>query len=53
MPHKHEVPGSSPGGSNMRGHSSMVEHEVSSNLVVAFLIIATNNEETVKDTYGP
>ena len=25
-----EVPGSSPGGSNMRGHSSMVEHEVSS-----------------------
>src|ERR1043166_1448164 len=25
-----EVPGSSPGGSNMRSHSSMVEHEVSS-----------------------
>lgn len=25
-----EVPGSNPGGSNMRGHSSMVEHEVSS-----------------------
>jgi len=25
-----EVPGSSPGGSNMRSHSSMVEHAVSS-----------------------
>jgi len=30
MPFKHEGPGSSPGGSNMWGHSSMVEHEVSS-----------------------
>ena len=27
---KHEVPGSNPGGSNKRGHSSMVEHDVSS-----------------------
>lgn len=35
MPFTHEVPGSSPGGSNMRGHSSMVERDVSSNLVVA------------------
>ena len=31
MPFKHAVPGSSPGGSNIWGHSSMVEHEVSSN----------------------
>jgi hypothetical protein len=48
----HEVPGSSPGGSNIRGHSSMAEHEVSSNLVVALLFIATNDtEDTVTDTY--
>ena len=41
MPHKHEVPGSSPGGSNMRGHSSMVEHEVSSKSCRRTLITAT------------
>jgi len=35
MPVKHEVPGSSPGGSNIWGHSSTVEREVSSILVVA------------------
>ena len=29
----HEVPGSSPGGSNIRGHSSMAEHEVSSKIL--------------------
>ena len=36
MPIKHEVPGSNPGGSNICwGHSSVVEREVSSILVVA------------------
>src|SRR5437764_15207371 len=35
-----EVPGSSPGGSNMWGHSSMVEHEVSSKPCRRTLIIA-------------
>ena len=39
MPFKHEVPGSSPGGSRMQGHSSMVEHEVSSKLVVALSVL--------------
>ncbi len=54
MPYKHEVPGSSPGGSNMRGHSSMVEREVSLKPCRRALIIVTNNtEETVKNTYEP
>lgn len=54
MPSKHEVPGSSPGGSSIRGHSSMVEHEVSSKPCRRALIIATKvTEETVKDTYEP
>lgn len=46
---KHEVPGSSPGGSNMRGHSSTVEHEVSSNPCRRTLIVAIKDTgETVK-----
>jgi len=49
-----EVPGSSPGGSNMWGHSSMVEHEVSSKPCRRAFIVATKDTEgSVKDTYEP
>src|SRR6267154_1518140 len=39
-----EVPGSSPGGSNMWGHSSMVEHEVSSKPCRRNLVPVMENE---------
>src|SRR5437762_5488254 len=44
-----EVPGSSPGGSNMWGHSSMVEHEVSSKPCRrAFIVAAKDTEDREK-----